>query len=227
MTLSTSPTDLLRQLGTAQAPRIIDVCIPEDVAHLPLRLPGSVRVAHGDIAEQANQFDTATPIVVVCQKGLKLSHGAAALLRNARHSATALDGGVVAWQANARPTIAEGAQHKHYALPCPAGTHALFSSWLIQRWIAPEAHFLWVPSDMCAAVADRFGAKSATDPIEIADAVDLTWPPLIRFLSQTDAPWTALLSAVPRLHPTPEAAFAAALPIIDAAWTALRTDVVL
>ncbi|MEL7093704.1 MAG: hypothetical protein AAFN94_18435, partial [Pseudomonadota bacterium] len=47
---------------------------------------------------------------------------------------------------------------------------------------------------------------------------------LTTFLDDTDAPWTALLSALPKLHRTPESAFTAALPIIDAAWTALRSD---
>ena len=224
MDLSTSPPDLLRRLGTSQAIQIIDVCVPEDVQDLPVRLPGAIRVAHANITDHAGQLDPAKPVVVVCQKGLKLSHGAAAFLRGDGFRATALEGGISAWHEAGLPTISEIAPDTLYALPSPANPAALFEAWLIHRWIAPNANLLWVPAAMCSAVADRFDGTGAVGPTEMALAAALNWTPLNRFLRATDAQWTALLAALPKLHRTPEGAFSAALPIIDAAWTALRSD---
>ncbi|MEP4639009.1 MAG: hypothetical protein ABJZ83_11615, partial [Yoonia sp.] len=40
---------LMRLIGTPDCPVIIDVCIPEDVAENPYRIPTSVSCSHKDI----------------------------------------------------------------------------------------------------------------------------------------------------------------------------------
>ena len=51
---------------------------------------------------------TGRPAVVICKKGLKLSHGVAAWLRHQGMPADSLEGGVVAWQAAGLPLVVLG-----------------------------------------------------------------------------------------------------------------------
>ncbi|WP_415920538.1 rhodanese-like domain-containing protein [Tateyamaria sp. SN6-1] len=230
-TFYTSPTEILPRLGTAQAPVLIDVCVPEDVAADPFRLPGARRATHRDLGAALSHVNPGQPVVVTCQKGLKLSVGMAAHLRGEGHAATALDGGVLGWGAAGLPRIAEDAGAVTYVLPTQADPDTLIAAWCITRWIAPDARLLWVPADMTQAVADRFDAHAVT-PESTAHALlqyaGLTWSPLLEFVQDANHEaqgWTALLDALPRLHPSPEAVAAAALPLVDAAWTALRKDI--
>lgn len=225
--LISQPNAVLNLIGTAQAPVIIDVCLPEDVADAPLRLPGAHRIAHGQTAEKLRNSDPARAHVVVCQKGLKLSQGAAAALRAQGHAATALDGGIMAWAEVGHPTMSDTAPAARYALPDHQSPEALLHAWLILRWIAPQATLLWVPIDMCGPVAARFDAQTAPGPSETANAAQITWPPLTAFLHDAmNAPngWFPLLAALPVLHNSAQTLCAHALPIIDAAWTAQRSD---
>ncbi|MEL6564073.1 MAG: hypothetical protein AAFQ59_06485 [Pseudomonadota bacterium] len=220
----TTPEHLMRVLGTVQAPALIDVCIPEDVAADPFRLPGARRMSHRDI-DGAPTGD----VVVVCQKGLKLSLGVAAHLRARGQRAVALDGGVLAWGAAKLPRIREDGAAAAYVLSPPCDTATLLTVWVVRRWLAPDARILWAPVDMATAVADRFDATATGNgPADLLTTAGLTWPPLHSFvdcaLSRPDG-WSALLTGLRRLHSTHEATADAALPVIDAAWTALRKDI--
>ena len=80
-----SPTEITvpqlhRLIGTPQAPVIVDVCIDEDFRADPRLIPGSFRHPFHDIEALAERL-RGKRTVVVCQKGRKLSQGAAALLR--------------------------------------------------------------------------------------------------------------------------------------------------
>ncbi len=68
---------LVRRIGLPDAPTIIDVRTPEDAAADPRFLPGALRRSHRDVADWAGGF-AGRDVTVVCQKGLKLSQGAAA-----------------------------------------------------------------------------------------------------------------------------------------------------
>jgi hypothetical protein len=104
-------------------------------------------------------------VVVVCQKGLKLSQGTAAWLRHEGVRAETLEGGFVAWREASFPTIdvsklpprdAQGrtvwvtrARPKIDRIACP---------WLIRRFVDPGAAFLFVSPSEVGAVAERFAA---------------------------------------------------------------------
>jgi rhodanese-related sulfurtransferase len=75
-----SATQLARLIGTADAPTIIDVRIPDDFAAHPHLIPTAIRAPHKGIDALAKTL-TGRKVVVVCQRGQKLSEGAAALLR--------------------------------------------------------------------------------------------------------------------------------------------------
>ncbi len=157
-----SPLQLSRLIGTPDAPLLIDVRTDEDFAADPRLLPGARRVAHGDMAGVAGRIGAAGA-VVICQRGKKLSEGAAALLRALGKAAEVLDGGWLAATGAGLPAHdaallpADGApsvwvtrhRPKIDRIACP---------WLIRRFIDPDASFLYVAPSEVAAVAERFGA---------------------------------------------------------------------
>ncbi|WP_339714910.1 hypothetical protein, partial [uncultured Sneathiella sp.] len=94
----TSPTQitvsqLSRLVGLPDAPVLVDVCIDEDFADDPRLLPTAFRHPYQDIAALAPKL-AGQRVVVICQKGRKLSQGAAAVLRNCGIAAESLEGGV-------------------------------------------------------------------------------------------------------------------------------------
>lgn len=161
---SISPDKLSRMIGTPQAPILIDVRTDEDFAADPRLIPGAIRRP----AVEAPQWSAAfagRSVIVICQRGAKLSHGAAAWLRVAKASAENLDGGFEAWKAAGLPLVpvaklpprdGEGrtvwvtrARPKIDRIACP---------WLIRRFVDPQAVFLFVAPSEVMAVGERFKA---------------------------------------------------------------------
>lgn len=169
---SIPPTALMRLIGTPQAPVVIDVCIDEDFQDDPHLVPTARRYPHGDTGALAPDL-IGKNVVVICQKGRKLSQGAAALLRAKGVQAEVLEGGNQGWHsaglprvpAAALPTLTPGSRWvtrwrpKIDRIACP---------WLIRRFVDPEAEFLFVPPSEVAAVAENFDATAF-------DAVGARW----------------------------------------------------
>ncbi|UVD55238.1 sulfurtransferase/chromate resistance protein [Rhizobium sp. Pop5] len=162
--LEISPDKLSRLIGTPGAPCIVDVRTEEDFALDPRLVPGSIRRSHSDVASWAGSVD-ADAVVVVCQRGAKLSHGVAAYLRHAGIEAESLEGGFEAWisggmavpeaklprrDAEGRTVWVTRARPKIDRIACP---------WLIRRFVDPDALFLFVPTSEVIAVGERFGAE--------------------------------------------------------------------
>lgn len=162
---------LSKLVGLPDSPAIVDVRIPDDFAADPRLIPGSCRRSHLDVAAWARDF-AGRSVIVSCQKGLKLSQGAAALLRHEGIPAETLEGGFEAWRDAGEPLVDTGrlperdvrgrtlwvtrARPKIDRIACP---------WLIRRFVDPEAVFLYVQSSEVKAVAERFGAA----PFDIED----------------------------------------------------------
>lgn len=152
------PEALMRLIGTPSCPRIVDVCIDDDFSADPNLIPTAQRVPHDDLDAIAALGD-GREIVVVCQKGLKLSHGVAAYLRARGATAQVLSGGNQGWRDAELPRVPAASQlgplwvtrhrPKIDRIACP---------WLIRRFIDPKARFLFVPPATVADVAARFGA---------------------------------------------------------------------
>ncbi len=155
---------LVRLIGTANAPAIVDIQTDEDFAADPRLIPGSTRrpwVSPGDWSSQLRGRET----IVVCQKGHKLSEGVAAWLRHDGIAAKTLEGGALGWAAAELPMVptemlpprdAQGrtvwvtrARPKVDRIACP---------WLIRRFVDPNAVFLFVSPAEVTGVAERFGA---------------------------------------------------------------------
>jgi rhodanese-related sulfurtransferase len=159
-----SPQELLTLVGRPDAPVIIDARTEEDFAADPRLIPASIRRPGLKAADWAGDF-AGQDVVVSCDRGLKISQGAAAWLRHAGATARSLDGGFQAWKAAGLPLVPEAklpprdargrtlwvtrARPKIDRIACP---------WLIRRFVDREAVFLFVESAQVAAVAERFGA---------------------------------------------------------------------
>src|SRR5688500_12547382 len=95
---SISVEKLARLVGTPNGPAIVDVRDDDDFAADARLLPGSFRRSHADVADWTDNLGGRSA-VIVCQKGLKLSHGAAAWLRYQGRAAEYLEDGFLAWAA--------------------------------------------------------------------------------------------------------------------------------
>lgn len=169
---SITVSQLSRLIGTPDAPTSVDICIDPDFAEDPRLIPTAFRHPFADIAALAPKL-TGKKVVVICQKGLKLSQGAAAVLRACGISAENLEGGNFAWRDAGEPLIPSTAipprnpqgqtvwvtrhRPKIDRLACP---------WLIRRFVDPQAQFLFVSPSEVLNVADRFGAT----PFDIDEA---------------------------------------------------------
>lgn len=174
-----TPNQLVRLVGTPDCPTLIDVRIDEDFAQDPRMLPSARRHAFGDMAglapmvaasaqaapSPAGSMPAKSKVVIYCQKGFKISQGAAAMLRALGVDAQTLEGGHLAWRDAGLPMV-DGAKlpqadrsgatlwvtrhrPKIDRIACP---------WLIRRFIDPLAQFLFVDPSQVRAVAERFGA---------------------------------------------------------------------
>jgi rhodanese-related sulfurtransferase len=155
---------LLRLIGTPKCPALVDVRLDEDFAAGPRLIPGSVRRSHENVSEWATDL-RGRSAVVICQNGLALSHGVAALLRDSGANAESLEDGFLAWERNGLPLVSAS------KLP-PRGRHGralwvtrerpkidrIACPWLIRRFVDPSALFMFVAPSEVAGVAERFGA---------------------------------------------------------------------
>ncbi|SCB57497.1 hypothetical protein GA0061105_102490 [Rhizobium aethiopicum] len=169
--LEISPEKLSRLIGTPGAPCIIDVRTDEDFALDPRLVPGSIRYGHADVGSWAGSID-ADAVVLVCQRGAKLSHGVAAHLRHAGIEAESLEGGFEAWAA-AGPVVPEvklprrdGQGRTVWVTRARPKIDRIACPWLIRRFLDPHSVFLFVPAPEVIAVGERFGAV----PFDIEDA---------------------------------------------------------
>lgn len=164
-------SQLSRLLGTPECPVLIDICIDEDFAADPRLIPGARRQPVQQIADLAADL-TNQRVVVICQKGKKLSEGGAAILRDHGVRAENLEGGNFAWRDAGQPLVpakaipARNAQGRSVwvtrhrpkidRIACP---------WLIRRFVDPRAQFLFVSPAEVAGVAEHFGAT----PFDLED----------------------------------------------------------
>ncbi len=142
---------LSRLIGLPDAPALIDLRTDDDFRADPRLIPGSIRKDDRHVSEWNMEYSSA-PVVVFCEKGRKLSQGAAALLRCRGLAAETLEGGFDAWRSCRLPLLnldrltarnADGrtvwvtrARPKVDRIACP---------WLIRRFVDPRAAFLFVP----------------------------------------------------------------------------------
>jgi rhodanese-related sulfurtransferase len=160
-----SSEKLARLIGTAKAPTLIDVRVDDDFAADPRLIPGAMRRSYRDVQEWAPQLAGQSSVVVICQKGKKLSEGAAAWLRQSGIAAESLEGGHVGWTEMQKPAVPadkipkrDGRGRTVWVTRARPKIDRIACPWLIRRFIDPAAVFLFVAPAEVEAVADRFNA---------------------------------------------------------------------
>ncbi|SPF76055.1 hypothetical protein ALP8811_01052 [Aliiroseovarius pelagivivens] len=165
-----SANQLMRLIGTPDAPVLIDVSVDEDFDADPFLVPGAVRHKHTDIIALLPGL-TGRTVVTICQKGGKLSHGAAAMLRDAGLNAEVLAGGNYSWRDAKLPRVpAASIPPKQNGATLWVTRHRpkidrIACPWLIRRFVDPSARFLFVPPAQVLDVAARYDAT----PFDIED----------------------------------------------------------
>jgi rhodanese-related sulfurtransferase len=103
-TTTISIDKLGRLIGTPHCPLLVDVRTDEDYKTNPALIPSSTRRPHADASTWAAEF-AGRSAVVVCQKGAKVSEGAAAWLRHAGIPADTLEHGFEGWRKAGLPLV--------------------------------------------------------------------------------------------------------------------------
>jgi rhodanese-related sulfurtransferase len=159
-----SPEKLARRVGTPNSPAIIDVRDDDDFASDPRLIPASLRRVSAEPWRWSPDFHGGAA-VVVCQKGLKLSHGVAAWLRSEGVEAESLEGGFLAWIGAGLPVVPQGKLPSRDAMGRTVWVtrerpkiDRIACPWLIRRFVDPRAVFLFVAPSEVVAVAERFAA---------------------------------------------------------------------
>jgi rhodanese-related sulfurtransferase len=159
-----SPDTLFDLIGTAEAPVVIDARTDEDFAADPRLIPAAIRRPGLKAADWAGAYG-GREVVVYCERGLKISQGAAAWLRHAGAKAASLEGGFQAWHATGLPLVPQdklpprdAADRTLWVTRARPKIDRIACPWLIRRFVDPGAVFLFVAPSEVAAVADRFCA---------------------------------------------------------------------
>ena len=170
-TVSTEPRSLYAQLGSPNAPLVLDVRKDAAYDEDPHLIAGAVRPV-GDLLAFARQHARGRPVVAYCVKGAEVGIGASTTLREAGFAASFLAGGLKAWRAEALPTIRRRSDWR-----VPGGSRwitrerpkidRIACPWLIRRFIDPLAVFDYVPTK---AVFEEAKARSAV-PYDIPGAI--------------------------------------------------------
>jgi rhodanese-related sulfurtransferase len=213
---SISSEKLYRLVGTANAPALIDVRSDEDFAADPQLIPGASRRSHRHVQDWGPGL-TGRSVVVICQKGQKLSEGTAAWLRHGGIAAEVLEGGHLAWTQAELPTVPadripkrDGRGRSVWVTRSRPKIDRIACPWLIRRFVDPAAVFLFVTSSEVEAVAERFDAA----PFDIENVFwshrgelctfdvmvkefGLSTPPLERLATMVRAADTARLDLCP------------------------------
>jgi rhodanese-related sulfurtransferase len=155
---------LARLVGTPSCPVIVDVRDEDDFQADPRLIPGSVRRDYREAARWAHELDGRSA-VVVCQKGLKLSHGAAGWLRHEGVAAEVAQGGFLGWSAAGLPLVPaekipprDGEGRTVWVTRERPKIDRIACPWLIRRFVDANAVFLFVTPAEVGAVAERFDA---------------------------------------------------------------------
>ena len=158
-----SAAELVRTLGSARHPLVIDVRREAAFAGSPHLVCGSIHRNPEKIANWSAEMPPGKSIVVACVHGHEVSQNAAADLRAAGLDARPLSGGVEGWIEAGYPHLRktptyDGTCKTAWITRARPKIDRIACPWLIRRFIDPLAIFHYVPSDQVLAEA---GARTA------------------------------------------------------------------
>ena len=154
---------LVRLIGTPACPTIVDIRTDAEFTAEPRLIPGALRRSFAGAADWTPGLAGHTVIVV--GESDTVSHGIAALLRQAGADADALEDGIAGWAAagfamvdQAAVPPRDGAGRTLWVTRARPKVDRIACPWLIRRFVDPTAQFLFVPAPEVAGVAVRMGA---------------------------------------------------------------------
>lgn len=166
-----TPAQLLRRIGLPDAPTIIDTRLDDDFETDPQIIPTATRHTHSDIASLAPDLK-GQKVVVTCQKGLKLSQGSAAILRDHGIEAETIEGGHLGWKKTGGPLVPttkipprNGEGRTVWVTRLRPKIDRIACPWLIRRFVDRRAQFLFVEASEVLNVAKMFDAT----PFDVED----------------------------------------------------------
>ena len=163
--VSISPRDLYGVIGASAAPLVFDVHRTAGFDADDRMLVGALRQLPGEVGRWAHEVPAGRSVVVYCQQGHEVSQEAAVALQASGIDARYLEGGIAGWSEARLPL------HRK-TLPSPASwvtrerpkIDRIACSWLIRRFIDPEATFLFAPTERVFDVARETGATAYDIP---------------------------------------------------------------
>ena len=161
-----SAPELLRRLGTAAAPLIVDVRRLEAFQKDESLIAGATWRDPFTVADWEKYLPRHRPVVTYCVHGHEISRNACEALRAKGIAASYLVGGIEVWRQQAAPTVRK---HERPAIPSQPGAPSVWVTrerpkidriacpWLIRRFIDPLAEFEYVPTPQVIAHAAARG----------------------------------------------------------------------
>jgi rhodanese-related sulfurtransferase len=202
-----SPTDVWAKIGTADAPRILDVRrrdVHEAAAGV---IPASQWMEPASADDWIPTLDPAHPVVAVCKAGHELSQMVAAKLRQQGFAASVLAGGYAGWS-DARLPLIEKAALARFAPRRPSlwvtrrrpKIDRIACPWLIRRFLDADAHILFVDPPQVPAVAQESGAVPFDiEGVELShDGPCCTFDTMLRLFGLESEPSLARLALIVR-----------------------------
>jgi rhodanese-related sulfurtransferase len=202
-----SPTDVWSKIGTADAPRILDVRRREVYEAAAGFIPGSRWIDSATGYDWTQTVDRDTPVVVACKAGHERSQMVAASLRQQGIAASVLAGGYAGWSEAGLPLVDNAAlarlaprrpslwvtrrRPKIDRIACP---------WLIRRFLDAEARILFVDPPQVPAVARESGAVPFDiEGVELShDGPRCTFDTMLKLFGLESEPSLARLALIVR-----------------------------
>ncbi|MEM9473190.1 MAG: chromate resistance protein ChrB domain-containing protein [Pseudomonadota bacterium] len=214
-----SAEDLSHRLALAEPVRVFDVRRPPAIEPGSRFLPGSRWRNHVTALDWAGGLPRDRLIVLNCMHGHNVSQIATALLREAGYNARALAGGVDGWIEAGLPTVAQSrlcpvdAQPGIWVTRISPGIEHVACSWLISRFIDPDASFFFAEADWVNDIAQELSGIAIGNSGAVAEhAGELcSFDTLLREFDLNDPALAQLATIVraahsDRIDPAPEAA---------------------
>jgi hypothetical protein len=160
---SISATELVRTLGSAKQPLVIDIRKEAAFAASDHLVCGSLHRDPEKIAAWHSDLPADKAIVVACVHGHDVSQNAAAELQAAGFEARYLIGGIEGWIEAGHPhlrksAVYDGTRATSWITRARPKIDRIACPWLIRRFIDPLASFHYVPADQ---VLSQAGARNA------------------------------------------------------------------
>lgn len=171
-----SPQDLWAQIGTRNAPLILDVRRRAIYDEAPALVPTATWREPESYQDWLPTLPADRPVVIVCRHGHNLSQMVAAELRQRGAHAQVLEGGFQAWSEAGLPLVSKAALRR-FAPKRPSlwvtrrrpKIDRVACPWLIRRFIDPDARILYVePSEVTNVAKDNGAIPFDIEGVEIS-----------------------------------------------------------